>query len=198
MHGFFPLFYLAAVQAPATGRLESEKKNFYSSRGERVSVSRFSCAHLSSIRIIARARPAREVTNRPPRAQLPRHAGRQWDRVEHPQLLARHELGSEISLQQRIITSRKGMEGTRGKGKYKAKGATVAGRVTDRRVHTNTRRTYHSADSSRTGRTGTTHTQPSLSHRTPEAAAVVRAPHRLVPRLPPLLLALRFVLPPAS
>ena len=33
-------------------------------------------------------------------------------------------------LQQRIITSRKGMEGTRGKGKYKAKkGATVAGRV---------------------------------------------------------------------
>ena len=94
MHGFFPLFYLAAVQAPATGRLESEKKNFYSSRGERVSVSRFSCAHLSSIRIIARARPAREVTNRPPRAQLPRHAGRQRDRVEHPQLLARHELGS--------------------------------------------------------------------------------------------------------
>ena len=30
----------------------NERKNFYSSRGERVSVSRFSCAHLSSIRII--------------------------------------------------------------------------------------------------------------------------------------------------
>ena len=45
-------------------------------------------------------------------------------------------------LQQRIITRRKGMEGTRGKGKYKAKGAAVAGRVSqDRRVTTNTRRT---------------------------------------------------------
>ena len=104
-------------------------------------------------------------------------------------------------LQQRIITSRKGMEGTRGKGKYKAKGA-QAGCHRQARTHQHaaymigTRVTL--AQCGQLSHRGGTHTQPSLSRRTPEAAAVVRAPHRLVPRLPPLLLALRFVLPPAS
>merc|ERR1719399_2612439 len=88
------------------------------------------------------------------------------------------------------------MKGTRGKGKYKAKGRHRRGRHRQAR---NTPTRVYISQCGQLSHRGGTHTQPSLSRRTPEAAAaVVRAPHRLEPRLPPLLLALRFVLPPAS
>ena len=90
------------------------------------------------------------------------------------------------------------MEGTRGrKGNIRQKGATVAGGVSQTGANTPTRGVHdrHKGDS----RTVRTALAQGLSRRTPEAAAaVVRAPHRLEPRLPPLLLALRFVLPPSS
>ena len=84
-----------------------------------------------------------------------------------------------------------------GKGNIRQKGAIVAGGVSQTGANTPTRGVHdrHKGDS----RTVRTALAQGLSRRTPEAAAaVVRAPHRLVPRLPPLLLALRFVLPPAS
>merc|ERR1719421_321603 len=60
----------------------------------------------------------------------------------------------------------KGMEGTRGKGKYKAKGAAVAGRVSQTGATHQHACTYHSADSSRTGQgQGLTHNR--VSHAEP-------------------------------
>merc|ERR1719421_2495994 len=98
------------------------------------------------------------------------------------------------------------MEGTRGQGKGNIRQRAPPSRAGCHRQAGNHQHAAYMigtrvtlAQCGQLSHRGGTHTQPSLSRRTPEsAAAVVRAPDRLEPRFSSLLLALRFVLPPTS